>query len=261
MLRKMHPLDALIAAKFPFNLQMHFTANLKIVLQPPTQSKCFFATEAPQTPTETSSEAKWQPPKGVCLPAILQHFAQNLQAVHAQIFGVPNTPTSPDAEVIYDASHPSAAVDLRFPFAIRDFSNKAFWVSTGFWKTSHKNMSLVANQLKNLTIDDAIAQMTFSRRSQSVYVHEALQHAKQAAMQRGWAMERVRIVGACVGRGSYTKSLNYRAKGRCDVMRHPSAHARFMVREVRPKQRVSAGKVLREDAVSIGRKMDYYFHA
>jgi ribosomal protein L22 len=116
-------------------------------------------------------------------------------------------------------------------------------------KTSVKKLVPLAKQITGKTVADAIIQMRFSVKKAAKDVKEHLEHAKnEAIVRRGMSLgvpegdhfsplhiqtkdkKTVRvndpttlfIEQAWVGRSSYGKSLDYRARGRVHVMKNPT---------------------------------------
>lgn len=119
-----------------------------------------------------------------------------------------------------------------------------------FFKTSIKKLFPLARQIAGKPIEEAIVQMRFSKKRAAAEVKEHLEYARdEATVARGmglgdkatndgrkgqvvedkngikrWVSNKTNMYvdQAWVGRGSYTKEPSYRAKGRVDVLRHPT---------------------------------------
>lgn len=112
-------------------------------------------------------------------------------------------------------------------------------------KTSIKKLTKLAHQVAGKNIDDAIVQMQFSKKKAAQDVKKILEHAKnKAIVSRGMGLEdslanpteielkdgKRKVVRntsdmyvdqAWVGRGAFTFELEYRARGRRNLLRKP----------------------------------------
>lgn len=113
------------------------------------------------------------------------------------------------------------------------------------FKTSVKKLVPLAKQITGKTLEEAIVQMRFSKKKAAVDVREHLVHAKnEAIVKRGMGLggktvsppvkietkdgkrvkvddpTRIYIAQAWCGKGSYTESPDFRARGRIYVMKH-----------------------------------------
>lgn len=206
------------------------------------------------------SQTKLQLPKGIKLPGIFEGYTESLKTLHEQL-NPDLYNRDPSAEYFYDKkTTPEANVDLRQRYSIQDISTKRFWVSTGFHCYSQYKLCQVANQMRGLTLEEAITQAEFSARKGGGIIYDTLLVARKAVLERGLDLSRVRIFSCITGRGSYTKSIDYMAKGRFGIFRHPTSYAKFLVCEPVLKKRGQKSKVIREDAVKVSRNMDYFFY-
>jgi ribosomal protein L22 len=206
------------------------------------------------------SQSKLQLPRGIKLPSIFEGYSESLKSLHQQI-NPDLYNRDPSVEYFYDKKNtPEANVDLRQRYSIQDISTKRFWVSTGFHCYSQYKMTQVANQMKGLTLEEAIHQAKFSPRKGGAIIHDTLLVAKKAVEERGLDFSRAKILSCVTGRGSFTKSIDYMAKGRFGIFRHPTSYAKFMVCEPVLRKRAQKAKVVREDAVKVSRNMDYFFY-
>lgn len=116
------------------------------------------------------------------------------------------------------------------------------------FKTSLKKLGPLARQIAGKTVEDAIVQMRFSKKKVARDVKEHLEHARnEAIVRRGMGLGGVngtkgdpveieskegkkRLVNdrtgiyidqAWVGRGSFEREPEYRARGRMNILRHP----------------------------------------
>lgn len=239
---------AVLNCKFPPSFNTISKRNWQIGLG------CNYSTQLSQ-----AEKPKFVVPKGLKLPQVFGSLNNSLQQLHREAFPEQYS-HDPTVEYYYDKSNPVTQVDLRERWSVQDLSNKKFWISTGFWRLSQWKLTLVANQVKGQSLREAILQMKFSRKKTAFYVHEALARAVDAAKERNLDVDKMRIIGAVTGRGSYLKEIDYMAKGRHGLMRHPTSYAKFLLKEIVPKPRVFKPKVLKEDYVQVSRKMNYYFY-
>ena len=134
-------------------------------------------------------------------------------------------------------------------------------IRSHFFKTSVKKLAPLARQIAGKRIDDAIVQMRFSKKKAAQDIKGHLEQAKNEAMVR-WGMgmrpvpgdplakrltitlkngERrkikdpmsIYIAQAWVNRGPYTQSRSKRARGRIDILRHPSTGISVLLKEER----------------------------
>ncbi|KAF2812247.1 ribosomal protein L22 [Mytilinidion resinicola] len=135
-----------------------------------------------------------------------------------------------------------------------------------FLNTSVKKLTKLANQIAGKPVAQALVQMRFSKKKVAREVLRALEMARDAAVVKhgmglgkaegrtGGAVEvedrhgRKRVVRdrtemyveqAWVGRGAYAKSMMARARGRADVLRHPTTSISFVLKEEATRIRLS----------------------
>ncbi|KAI6248662.1 54S ribosomal protein L22, mitochondrial [Erysiphe necator] len=140
------------------------------------------------------------------------------------------------------------------------------------FKTSVKKLVHLANQIKGKTVDDAIIQMRFSKKKVAKDVKEHLEHAKnEAIVRRGMGMgilpgnefkpltittndkKRVRVVDpttiyvdqAWCGKGLFDRTLDYRARGRVNIMRNPTTSMTIVLKEEATRIRIQRDRELK----------------
>ncbi|KAI9667027.1 MAG: 54S ribosomal protein L22, mitochondrial [Trizodia sp. TS-e1964] len=127
-------------------------------------------------------------------------------------------------------------------------------------KTSVKKLGPLARQIAGKNIEDAIVQMRFSKKKAAIQVRRQLIHARDEAMvARGMGLGKAvgappagpavtilmkdgrrRVVKdrtamyidqAWVGRGMYRKTLEFRARGKVNTLRHPHTSITILLKE------------------------------
>lgn len=117
-----------------------------------------------------------------------------------------------------------------------------------FIKTSVKKLGALARQIAGKPVEEAIVQMRFSKKKAAKDIREHLEHARnEAIVRRGMGLGEANgtkgdpveietkdgrrrkvedrtgmyVDQAWVGRGSYSPEIEWRARGRANVLRHP----------------------------------------
>ena len=146
------------------------------------------------------------------------------------------------------------------------------------FKTSVKKLVPLAKQITGKTLEEAIVQMRFSKKKAAVDVREHLVHAKnEAIVKRGMGLggktvsppvkietkdgkrvkvddpTRIYIAQAWCGKGSYTESPDFRARGRIYVMKHRTTSKSLSLTPISKKILTILGLtvVLKEEATRI----------
>ncbi|KAL8827360.1 MAG: hypothetical protein Q9191_003232 [Dirinaria sp. TL-2023a] len=144
-----------------------------------------------------------------------------------------------------------------------------------FMKTSIKKLFPLARQIAGKPIEEAIVQMRFSKKKAAAEVKKHLEYARdEAIVKRGmglgeedaekregkaegkakaqvvedkdgikrWVRDRTNMFvdQAWVGRGSYTKEPSFRARGRVDILRHPTTSISVLLKEEATRIRLAA---------------------
>ncbi|KAI9817047.1 MAG: 54S ribosomal protein L22, mitochondrial [Thelocarpon impressellum] len=138
-----------------------------------------------------------------------------------------------------------------------------------FLKTSVKKLGPLARQIAGKTVDDALVQMRFSKKKAAKEVKELLEHARnEAIVKRGMALgplspqsEPVKIVTkegkkrlvrdrselyidqAWVGRGTYGRDLDHRARGQINILRPPTTSISVILKEEATRVRLHEERV------------------
>lgn len=116
----------------------------------------------------------------------------------------------------------------------KDGKKSTFWIETEKFKCSPQKLSMLANQISRTRLSHAIIQMQLSPKKASVRIHQLLMRGKamvESSVQNGQkkdakASTEYWVKQAMVGRGSYVKEIDYKAKGRFGIIRHPEAFIR-----------------------------------
>ncbi|ORX58707.1 ribosomal protein L22 [Hesseltinella vesiculosa] len=107
---------------------------------------------------------------------------------------------------------------------------KEYRWSTANFKGSHRKLNMIARQLRNLTVDEAIRQMEFSpKRASSKILHNLAFARKNAADQHG--MKDLIVSQAWVGKGRYHRRVNPHGRGQFGIMHRKEAHMKFILTE------------------------------
>ncbi|KAI8066445.1 ribosomal protein L22/L17 [Gongronella butleri] len=103
------------------------------------------------------------------------------------------------------------------------------WSTTNF-KASPRRLNMIARQLRNLPIDEAIRQMQFSpKRASNKILHNLAFARKNALEQKG--MKDMVVAQAWVGKGTYHRRVRPHARGQFGIMHHKEAHMKFIFKE------------------------------
>lgn len=105
--------------------------------------------------------------------------------------------------------------------------------STANFKTSPRKLNMIARQLRNLTVEEAIKQMEYSpKRSAKKILHNLAFAKKNAQDQKD--MKNLVISQAWVGKGRYIKRIRPHGRGQFGIMHHKQAHMKFIFKEATP---------------------------
>ncbi|KAG2234487.1 ribosomal protein L22/L17 [Thamnidium elegans] len=116
----------------------------------------------------------------------------------------------------------------------RKITEKEYQFSSGNFKTSPRKLNMLARQIRNLPVEEAIRQMEFSdKRSAKKILHNLAFARKNAADQKG--MENMVVSQAWVGKGRYVRRVRAHGRGQFGVMHHKEAHIKFLFKEAAEK--------------------------
>ncbi|KAL7270268.1 39S ribosomal protein L22, mitochondrial [Rhizina undulata] len=109
-----------------------------------------------------------------------------------------------------------------------------------FFKTSMKKLAPLARQITGKSLEDAIVQMRFSPKKAARDVLGHLHHAKnEAIVRRRMDPAEIYISQAWVGKGTYDKDLNHRARGRVDILNKPHTSITVILKEEVTRKRLA----------------------
>ncbi|KAI8137651.1 ribosomal protein L22/L17 [Fennellomyces sp. T-0311] len=122
---------------------------------------------------------------------------------------------------------------------------KQYQFSSTNMKTSPRKLNMLARQIRNLPVDEAIKQMEFSpKRTARKIMHNLAFARKNATEQR--QMENLVVAQAWVGKGRYIKRIRPHGRGQFGLMHHKEAHIKFLLEEA-PKAGEEAAKNARRN--------------
>ncbi len=99
-------------------------------------------------------------------------------------------------------------------------------------RTSPRKLDLVAQSIRGLSAEKALAELTFSKRRIAVDVKKALQSAiANAENNHQLDVDRLFVSEASVGRSFVMKRFRARARGRAAKVLKPWSHLTVVVRE------------------------------
>ena len=99
-------------------------------------------------------------------------------------------------------------------------------------RTSPRKLNLVAQSIRGLACNTALAQLTFSKRRIAQSVKKILESAiANAENNHQLDVDRLFVVEASVGRSIVMKRFMARARGRASRIEKPFSHIRVVVRE------------------------------
>ncbi|ORX75863.1 ribosomal protein L22, partial [Basidiobolus meristosporus CBS 931.73] len=105
--------------------------------------------------------------------------------------------------------------------------------STANFKGSPRKLRFISKQIAGLPLDKAIVQMEFSpKRSSNKILHNLTFLRKNAQLQKDMDPKKMYIAQAWVGKGQYLKRVQPHSRGRHGIKHHPSAHMKFIVKEI-----------------------------
>ncbi|KAI8361786.1 ribosomal protein L22/L17 [Choanephora cucurbitarum] len=113
-------------------------------------------------------------------------------------------------------------------------TEKQFSFSSANFKTSPRKLNMLARQIRNLPVDEAIRQMEFSDKRSAKKILHNLAFAKKNAMDQKGMKEMV-VSQAWVGKGRYIRRINPHGRGQFGLMHHKEAHIKFILKEVTSK--------------------------
>ncbi|KAI7858695.1 ribosomal protein L22/L17 [Circinella umbellata] len=120
-------------------------------------------------------------------------------------------------------------------------AKKQYQWSSANMKTSPRKLNMLARQIRNLPVDEAIKQMEFSsKRTASKILHNLAFAKKNATEQKD--MKNLIVAQAWVGKGRYIKRIKPHGRGQFGVMHHKEAHIKFLLEEAPEVEQVKASR-------------------
>lgn len=100
---------------------------------------------------------------------------------------------------------------------------------------SPKKLRVVANMAIGLYWREAMLQLEFCRKNIAVHVKNTIAKAVRSAEQdHGLDATRLVVDQLAVGKGSYLKELDYKAKGRAGILKRKQSHLYCVLKQVSP---------------------------
>ena len=101
----------------------------------------------------------------------------------------------------------------------------------------------MARQIAGLNLNDAIVQMRFSPKKASQDILGLLGEARlEAIVRRGMKDQEIYVSEAWVGRGTFERELNHRARGRVDILKKPYTSITVVLKEQATRDRIAKEK-------------------
>ncbi|KAJ8656118.1 hypothetical protein O0I10_008131 [Lichtheimia ornata] len=107
---------------------------------------------------------------------------------------------------------------------------KEYKWSSANMKTSPRKLNMLARQIRNMPVDEAIKQMEFSPKRTAKKIMHNLAFARKNAKDQ-FGMENLVVAQAWVGKGRYIKRIRPHGRGQFGIMHHPEAHIKFLLKE------------------------------
>ncbi|EIE83601.1 hypothetical protein G6F46_007125 [Rhizopus delemar] len=115
---------------------------------------------------------------------------------------------------------------------------KEYKFSSANFRASPRKLNMIARQIRNLPVDEAIKQMEFSdKRTAKKVLHNLAFARKNAADQKD--MHNMIVAQAWVGKGTYQKRINMHGRGQFGVKDVKRAHIKFIFKEAAPATEAS----------------------
>jgi ribosomal protein L22 len=112
---------------------------------------------------------------------------------------------------------------------------------------SPKKLNVVAQLVRGLSVDEALAQCALLPKRAARVTERVLSSARaNAAHNHGLEVGRLRVARAFVGKGTYLRRIRWHARGKSGVMHHPKAHLTVILEE---QPAGAAGRLSRRNAL------------
>ena len=114
----------------------------------------------------------------------------------------------------------------------RRFTENEVWALGRKIRTSSQKLNLVAQTIRGLDVESAIAELTFSKRRVAGPVKKVLQSAiANAENNHDLDVDALYVVEASVGKNMVMKRMRARARGRMARIMKPFSEIRIVLRE------------------------------
>ena len=114
----------------------------------------------------------------------------------------------------------------------RRFTENEVWALGRKIRTSPQKLNLVAQTIRGLDVESAIAELTFSKRRVAGHVKKVLQSAiANAENNHDLDVDALYVVEASVGKNMVMKRMRARARGRMARIMKPFSEIRIVLRE------------------------------
>ncbi|CUS12682.1 unnamed protein product [Tuber aestivum] len=122
-------------------------------------------------------------------------------------------------------------------------TEKEHLAKSHMFKTSVKKLAPIARQIQGKKIEDAIIQMRFSAKKAARDVLGHLYAARnESVVRRRMDPQQTYIEQAWVGRGTFGRDQNHRARGRIDMLRLPYTSITVVLKEQITRDRIAKEK-------------------
>ncbi|ORZ14662.1 ribosomal protein L22/L17 [Absidia repens] len=112
----------------------------------------------------------------------------------------------------------------------KEVTDKQYHWSSANFKTSPQKLNMIARQIRNLPVDEAIRQLQYSpKRSAKKILHNLAFAKKNAQEQKD--MKQLVVAQAWVGKGRFIRRVNPHGRGQFGLMQHKEAHMKFILKE------------------------------
>ncbi|KAI9276167.1 ribosomal protein L22/L17 [Sporodiniella umbellata] len=109
-------------------------------------------------------------------------------------------------------------------------AEKEYRFSSSNFRASPQKLNMLARQIRNLPVDEAIRQMEFSdKRTAKKVLHNLAFAKKNAADQKD--MHNLIVSQAWVGKGTFQKRVNAHGRGQFGIKETKRAHIKFLFKE------------------------------
>ena len=162
---------------------------------------------------------------------------------------------SPQAQTPWERLRESRMAALRRP------PPTLLWMQSPYVRGSTQKMTAMARQIIGLPLDAALLQMHFSKRRPAQVVKQVLSQLKGTLTKSKALPAHFYVKSAVVGRGTYLKRLEIRARGRHGIQWRGHTFIRICVHKPDPealvKKMLRIKHIPREDT-PIMKRLDYY---